>query len=249
MSHTENQINVLDADYEKKKQKLHPAPENQEEDSHLKKKKKSTPRSPSEDKENKQTVEEGEIPLEEHGAATDKSARKKSASRSRSNYKNKSKSHMKSKSKSRSKTRAIVQENEETENIETVKGEICASAYSLRPRNNVDYSKISPNGNNNSAANEEPKSEDKSDVSFRVEDAKDPEEPEGEIVQIVEGEKINQAEEQKLPEDPSTEQNPQQEVEANLQEEEEKVSDSSVEENPDDLKQELHELKGILLLI
>jgi hypothetical protein len=248
MSNTENQINIVDTDYEKKKQKLHPAPENHEEDSHLKKKKKSTPRSPSDDKENKQTVEEGEITLEEDGVATDKPARMKSASRSRSNYKNKSKSHMKSKSKSRSKTRAIVQENEETENIETVKGEICASAYSLRPRNNVDYSKISPDGNNNSSANEEPKSEDKSDVSFRVEDAKDPEEPEGEIVQIVEGEKTNLAEEEKLPEEPSTEQNPQQEVEPNLQEDE-KVSDSSVEENPEDLKQELHELKGNLLLI
>jgi hypothetical protein len=254
MSQTENQINTVDNDYEKKKQKLHPAPENEEENSNLKKMKKSTPKSPIVDKENNQTLEEGEVTEVGHEDA-DKGLRLKSASRSRSNYKNKSKSHMKSKSKSRSKARAVgekveekIEKLEETEKTETTKGaDLSASAYSLRPRKNVDYSKISPEGNNKSAENPEPKSEDKSDASFRVEDCKDPEPEEiQDKDDVVDGDQSNsnQADEKMVAEETLPMKDPKNEEEPHPQEAD-KVSESSEDENPEALKEELQELKGI----
>ena len=175
MSQTENKENVHcdDKEMESKKKKLYPCPEEEVRSPNLSKKRKtSATKSPHlEEKENISVnknateKEEGEeVATEETKSVlksnTKSAARARVRSKSRSNVKS-GRSKSKSKSKSRSNPREVEEE------------EITTSAYSLRPRKQIDYTKEDPVDMQCGKIGNE---DEKRDVSFRIDKVNETEE-------------------------------------------------------------------------
>ena len=176
MSQTENKENVHcdDKEMESKKKKLYPCPEEEVRSPNLSKKRKtSATKSPHfEEKENISVnknateKEEGEVATEETKSVLKSNT--KSASKARARVRSKSRSNVKcgrSKSKSKSKSRSNPREVEEEE--------ITTSAYSLRPRKPIDYTKEDPV---DIQCGETGNEDEKSDVSFRIDQVNETEE-------------------------------------------------------------------------
>ena len=232
-----------------KKSKLHPAPEDPDCDSNSKVRKTSKNSQSSNPEQDTISVnrEEGEIEgVEASQNGNGNKSRGKSASKAKSASKSRSQSRARSKSKSKSNLKTHskkieeVQEDSKEEKAEAETNSENSASYNLRPRKPVDYTVTSPEAKTSGTGADSERMEDKSDVSFKVdEEEKDtdesPQKEEGEISGIS-GSPLKSHE-------PQNSENPKEENHEEAQE-----SDSEDEEmekvSPEELKDELKDLHG-----